>query len=103
MQAIPCGTKYNGKKYYRFTVTVTQSALYWKIDEKHVVIARTPEEAIELIRSTVPLTVEMHPAEWVTYGPKGGRVYRSAGWETLIGEAMFASRRATSEQLAFTL
>jgi hypothetical protein len=94
-RAIKCGLKVKGKAAYRVPVRAEWGGMdagidsLWKREVEAVVIASSPAEAANYwlafwaARVSQPCTVE-------AVGVKGGSVWRSAGWESVIGARMFA-------------
>ena len=87
-------SRYQGKRYFRFTVRVKQSGLareLWERAWEFPVIASTPADACNLIRDEVAPKVN-DPTEIECLGMKGGITHRWIGYESLIAAKMFSCR-----------
>lgn len=92
--AVPCMNTYKGKRYYKFTVVVQASGLFWRKQVTHgPIIAESPAAAIEVVREGIYKAIaknpdRMHPMEFFTWGVKGGVTHRFSGWESMVGGAL---------------
>ena len=87
---------YKGRRYSRYAVVVTQSGIDWEHHQEIPVVAESPAAAVNLVRDEVAPKVD-YPVEIETLGPKGGRVARFVGYESLIAAKMFAVRSDWSQ------
>lgn len=96
--AVPCLDLYRKRRFYRFSVLISQSGVArqpWQCQRLiKDVIAEKPEHAIEWVRENIPPLIKEYPCNWSTRGVKGGLKHRFAGWNTIIGEELFKARRA---------
>ena len=95
-------SKYKGRTVYTFAVLITQSGLnrtLWEHSALVHIIAFTAADAVNAIRDSLLGKVD-YPTEIETMGPKGGKLGRFIGWETMIGAQMFSAR---SNQMEFSL
>lgn len=90
--ARPHGMPYKGKRVFTFWVTVEQSGLDWRHRVIMRVVARSADEAVNLVRDELAGQVE-HPTSVCTAGPKGGITERFIGWTTLIGSRLMNLNR----------
>jgi hypothetical protein len=87
-------SRYQGKRYFKFTVHVKQSGLdrqLWERNCEFPVIAQSAAEACNLIRDEVAPLVN-DPTEIECAGMKGGVTHRWIGYESLIAAKMFSCR-----------
>lgn len=104
LRARKLGTKVNGKAVYSFPVTVTdgQRAAMLQDADGYIrgtlwVTAHTAADAAWYVRE---LTSGRPCIQIEVWGPKGGLAHNLwTGWESAIGQAMFACR-AVAEQLS---
>lgn len=100
--------KYKGKRYFRFTVKISQSSLEGgELVEGETytkVIAPSAADACALVRDEIAPHVS-RPTEIVTWGVKGGVTHRFIGYFSMIGAGFSEvySQRNSAKQLSLAL
>ena len=98
---MPCGIRPKGQRFWRWPVAVIIANGIFNDPTEVVieVIAESAPDATHLVRDEAVVRLSK-PFEVVAVGPRGGVAHHLyAGWESLIGERMFNSRRPETLQL----